>query len=82
MIVVHYECFTVRKVGWEKVQMKTKIFGKILGLDGKLSHSSVLNEDLIRDNERMIIPREYLIEVITTIPDRKVVIERLDIYQE
>ena len=62
--------------------MKTKMFRKILGLECEISHCSVLNEDTARDNKRMIIPREYLIEVITTIPERRVVIERLDIYQE
>jgi hypothetical protein len=62
--------------------MKTKVFRKILGLEGGISHCSVLNEDMTSDNKRMIIPREYLIEVITTIPDRRVVIEHLDIYQE
>ena len=69
-------------IGWEKVQMKTKMFRKFLGLEREIPHCSVLNEDTSTDSKRMIIPREYLIEVITTIPERRVVIEHLDIYQE
>lgn len=62
--------------------MKTKMFRKFLGLEREISHYSVLNDDTSSDSKRMIIPREYLIEVITTIPERRVVIEHLDVYQE
>jgi hypothetical protein len=62
--------------------MKTNMFRKILGLEREITPCSVLNDDISSDSKRMIIPREYLIEVITTIPERRIVIEHLDINQE
>lgn len=58
--------------------MRENLFQKLIKRDEKLFVSSVEKRILSTRRKRMIIPEEYFIEVITTVPERKAVVEYLD----
>lgn len=61
--------------------MRENLFRKILRLENKLADASVQRNIMSKHRKRKIIPDEYYINVMTSIPDRKTVmqIEIIDI---
>lgn len=58
--------------------MRRSLFQKFIKRDKKLFISSLKKRILSTRRKRIIIPEEYFIEVITTVPERKAVVEYLD----
>lgn len=58
--------------------MRENILRKFLGLDDKNAGISMRKSIIINHNTRSIIPEKYFIDVITTIPERKPVVENYD----
>lgn len=58
--------------------MRVDLFRKIFRLEGKMADISMQKSIMSRRRTRRIIPEEYFIEVITTIPERKAVVESND----
>lgn len=56
--------------------MKENLFRKILKLEKKLELISTQKNIMSKRRKRKIIPEEYFIEVIPTIPAKKAVIEQ------
>jgi len=59
--------------------MIKKLYRKILILDYNLADILVQKNIMSKRRKRKIIPDEYFIDVITTMPERKVVIENIEI---
>lgn len=59
--------------------MIKKLYRKILILDYNLADAFVPKNIMSKRRRRKIIPDEYFIDVIATIPERKVVIKNIDI---
>lgn len=59
--------------------MKTNLFQKIIRLEKNLADVYLRMSIMSRYRSRKIIPDEYFIDVITTIPERKAVVESSDI---
>lgn len=59
--------------------MKESLFQKILRLEKNLTNASVQKSMTSKRRKRKIIPDEYFINVIATIPEKKPVVERSDI---
>lgn len=60
--------------------MRESLFRKILRLEKNLVDVSVQKNIMSKSRKRKIIPDEYYIDVITTIPERKkVLVESIDI---
>ncbi len=55
--------------------MKNKLFRKILKLEKNLAATSAQKNIVSKNRKRKIIPDEYFIDVITTIPERKAMVE-------
>jgi hypothetical protein len=58
--------------------MRENLFQRFLKRDEKFFVSSVEKRILSKRRKRTIIPEEYFIEVITTVPERKAVVEYFD----
>lgn len=59
--------------------MKENLFRKILKLEEKVECISMQKNITSKSRKRNIIPEEYFIEVIPTIPEKKAIIEQSDI---
>lgn len=59
--------------------MIKKLYRKILILDYNLADILVQKNIMSKRRKRKIIPDEYFIDVIATMPERKVVIENIEI---
>lgn len=59
--------------------MKINLFRKILKLEKNLADAYLRKSIMSKYRCRKIIPDEYFINVITTIPERKTVLESIDI---
>ncbi|WP_395547930.1 MULTISPECIES: hypothetical protein [unclassified Lacrimispora] len=60
--------------------MRVRLFRKILRLEKNLIDASMQRNIMPKSRKRKIIPDEYYVDVITTIPERKIVIlESIDI---
>ncbi len=59
--------------------MGNKLFRKVLRLETNLAAASVQKSIVPKHRRRKIIPDEYFIDVITTIPERNAMVENLDI---
>ena len=57
--------------------MINKLYQRILKLDYNLADVFVQRNILSKRRKRKIIPDEYFIDVIATIPERKVVVENI-----
>ncbi|WP_024295526.1 hypothetical protein [Lacrimispora indolis] len=59
--------------------MKINLFQKILRLEKNIADAYLRKSIMSKYRSRKIIPDEYFIDVITTIPERKAVVESSDI---
>ena len=59
--------------------MGNKLFRKVLRLETNLSAASVQKSIVPKHRRRKIIPDEYFIDVITTIPERNAMMKNIDI---
>lgn len=59
--------------------MKINLFQKILRLERNIADAYLRKSIMSKYRSRKIIPDEYFIDVITTIPERKAVVESSDI---
>lgn len=59
--------------------MKMNLFQKILRLEKNLADAYLRKSIMSKYRSRKIIPDEYFIDVITSIPERKAVVESIDI---
>ena len=59
--------------------MRELIFHKNIKSEKKKLNSFIQREILKKRRKRRIIPEEYFIDVITTIPERKNIVEMIDI---
>lgn len=60
--------------------MRVRLFRKILRLEKNLIDTSMQRNIMPKSRKRKIIPDEYYVDVITTIPERKIVVlESIDI---
>lgn len=60
--------------------MRVRLFRKILRLEKNLIDASMQRNIMPKSRKRKIIPDEYYVDVITTIPERKIVVlENIDI---
>ncbi|GLC82923.1 hypothetical protein [Lacrimispora brassicae] len=57
--------------------MIKKLYRRILILDYNLADAFVQKNIMSKRRKRKIIPDEYFIDVTTTIPERKVVVENI-----
>jgi hypothetical protein len=55
--------------------MRENLFRKILRLEKNLADASMQKNIMSKHRKRKIIPDGYYIDVITTIPDRRVMVE-------
>ncbi|WP_312426001.1 hypothetical protein [Lacrimispora sp.] len=55
--------------------MKNKLFRKILKLEKNLAAASAQKNIVSKNRKRKIIPDEYFIDVISTIPERRAMVE-------
>ncbi len=58
--------------------MRDHVLRKFLGLEEKVAGISMRKNIISNHRTRSIIPEKYFIDVITTIPERKPVIENND----
>ncbi len=60
--------------------MRESLLRKILRLEKNLVDASVQKKIMPKSRKRKIIPDEYYVDIITTIPERKtIVLESIDI---
>lgn len=59
--------------------MRNKLFRKIIRLEKNLAAASVQKSIVSKHRKRKIIPDEYFINVITTMSERKAVVENIDL---
>jgi len=61
------------------MHIKTNLFQKVLKREKNLTDVYLRKSIILKHRKRKIIPDEYFINVITTIPERKTVLESIDI---